>query len=144
MMNELRETYGHNTCLLAKDLKKLFENNTKIALYPFVTSEVYILWLFEIARRRVKDSKKSTDGKKAFDELKIDEAITNLIELMKALACIFKNVFLKEKKFHCFSGPPDKRRAAIEKIEDKMEEEVCEAFRSCTLTMHECYFPSIT
>ena len=97
MMNELRETYGHNTRLLAKDLKKLFENNTKIALNPFVTSEVYILWLFEIARRRVKDSKKSTDLKKEYDELKIDEAITNLIELMKALACIFKNVFLKEK-----------------------------------------------
>ena len=123
MMNELRETYGHNTRLLAKGLKNLFENNTKIALYPFVTSEVYILWLFEIARRRVKDSKKSTDAKKEYDELKIDEAITILIELMNARACKFEDVFLKGGILHCFSGYPFQRRAAIKKIEDKLQKQ---------------------
>ena len=123
LVNKLRETYGHNTRLLAKGLKNLFKNNTKIASYPFLTSEVYILWLFEIARRRVKDSKNSTNKKKAFDELEINEAITNLIELMNARACIFEDVFLKKGIFHCFSGLPFKRRAAIKEIKDKLQKQ---------------------
>ena len=123
LVYKLRETYGHNTRLLAKGLKNLFKNNTKIALYPFVTSEVYILWLFEIARRRVKDSKNSTDKRKAYDELEIDEAITNLIELMNARACKFEDVFLKKGIFHCFSGEPFERRAAIKKIEEKLQKQ---------------------
>ena len=121
LVNELIETYGQNLCLFGKHLEKLFENNTKIALYPFVTSEVYILWLFEIARRRVKDSKNSTHEKKEYDALKIDEAITNLIKLMKVGDCTFKDIFLKGKKFHCFSYKPYLRRTAIKNIENKLQ-----------------------
>ena len=121
LVEELCEEYGEDIFEFAEHLEELFENNTKIAEYPFVTSELYILLLFEIARRRVKDSKKSTDGKKEYDELKIDEAITNLIELMKADVCTFKEIFLEEQPFHCFSGKPDKRKAAIKRITDKRE-----------------------
>ena len=74
--------------MFAKHLKKLlFENNSEIADYPFVTSEVYILLLFEIARRRVKNLPDPTFLKKELHAVKIDEAITNLIDLMETSCC---------------------------------------------------------
>ena len=122
LVKELCKEYGEDTSLFAKNLEDLFENNTNIAEYPFVTSEVYIRLLFEIARRRVKDPEKSTSKGKKYDKLKIDEAITDLIELMKEDVCTFKDIFLKGQKFHCFSGEPDERKAAIKRIKDKREE----------------------
>ena len=120
-VKELRKEYGKDTSLLAKNLEGLFENNTKIVECSFLTSEVYILLLFEIARRRVKDREKSTPKGKKYDELKIDEAITDLIELMKADVYTFKDIFLEGEQFHCFSGEPDERKAVIERIKDERE-----------------------
>ena len=128
LVKELRETYRENICLFAKDLEDLFENNTKIAFYPFVTSEVYILWLFEIARRRVKDSKNSTDKKKQLDALKIDEAITNLITLMRKNSCKFEDIFLKEGKFHCFTGESEVREEKIAEIQLNVTTEGLKSF----------------
>ena len=122
LVKELKEKYGDNTSLFAKHLELLFKNNTNMASYPFVTSEVYILLLFEIARQRVKDSKTLTAKRKQLDKLKIDEAITNLITLKKAKACTFDDVFLKGKKFHCFSGEPKEREDAIDNIEKEAQE----------------------
>ena len=119
LVEELRKEYKEDTSEFAERLEELFENNTKIVESPLVTAEVYILLLFEIAKRRVKDPEKSTPKGKKYDKLEIDEAITDLIELMKAEVCTFKEIFLEKQSFHCFSGKPDKRKAAIKRIKDK-------------------------
>ncbi|CAH3143326.1 unnamed protein product [Pocillopora meandrina] len=121
LVDELNEKYGCKTSLFAEHLEKLFEDNSNIAEYSFVTSEVYILWLFEIARRRVKDSEDATNLKKEYDQLEIDGAITQLIELMKVDSCQFEEIFLKDGTFHCFSGFPSKRQTAIDNIEEKLK-----------------------
>ncbi|CAH3143331.1 unnamed protein product [Pocillopora meandrina] len=114
LVEKLNKQYGCKTSLFAKHLENLFEDNTNIAGYPFVTSEVYILWLFEIARRRVKDSEEM----KKYNKLKIDGAITNLIALMKADHCGFDAVFLEGGEFHCFSGKPENIKTVIKKIKE--------------------------
>ena len=121
LVDELNEKYGRKTSLLAEHLEKLFEDNSNIAEYSFVTSEVYILWLFEIARRRVKDSKDATNLKKAYDTLEIDGAITQLIKLMKVDSCQFQEIFLKNGTFHCFSNFPPARQTAIDNIKEKLK-----------------------
>lgn len=118
LVDKLDEKYETNTSSFAEDLEDLFKNNTNIAGYPFVTSEVYILLLFEIARQRVKGS----DEMKKYNKLKIDEAITNLIALMKADYCRFDDLFLEGGKFHCFSGEPKDRETVIEKIEKSLKQ----------------------
>ena len=118
LVEKLNKQYGFKTSLFAEHLENLFKNNTKIAGYPFVTSEVYILLLFEIARRRVKDSEEM----KKYKKLKIDEAITNLIALMKADHCGFDAVFLKGGEFHCFSGKPENIKTVIKKIKKSLEQ----------------------
>ena len=118
LVEKLNKQYGCKTSLFAEHLEKLFKDNTSIARYPFVTSEVYILWLFEIARRRVKDSEEM----KKYNKLKIDGAITNLIALMKADYCRFDDVFLEGGKFHCFSGEPKDRETVIKKIEKSLKQ----------------------
>lgn len=118
LVDKLDEKYETNTSSFAEDLEDLFKNNTNIAGYPFVTSEVYILLLFEIARQRVKGS----DEMKKYNKLKIDEAITNLIALMKADYCRFDDVFLEGGKFHCFNGEPKDREIVIEKIEKSLKQ----------------------
>ncbi|KAJ7365934.1 hypothetical protein OS493_002670, partial [Desmophyllum pertusum] len=63
MTDDLEKSYNGDTRAFATHLEKLFEDNTSIGQFPFVTSEVYMLLLFEIARRQVKDSDESTDKK---------------------------------------------------------------------------------
>ena len=121
LVDELNEKYGRKTSLLAEHLEKLFEDNSNIAEYSFVTSEVYILWLFEIARRRVKDSEDTTKLKEAYHEHKIDGAITQLIKLMKNDSCQFQEIFLIEGTFHCFSDFSSKRQTAIDNIKEKLK-----------------------
>ncbi|CAH3143328.1 unnamed protein product [Pocillopora meandrina] len=121
LVDELNEKYGRKTSLLAEHLEKLFEDNSNIAEYSFVTSEVYILWLFEIARRRVEDSMNAPKLKEAYDEHKIDGAITQLIKLMKNDSCQFQEIFLIEGTFHCFSDFPSKRQTAIDNIKEKLK-----------------------
>ena len=118
---ELNKKYGCETSLFAEHLEKLFEDNSNIAEYSFVTSEVYILWLFEIARRRAEDSMDATKLKEAYDEHKIDGAITQLIKLMKNDSCQFQEIFLIEGTFHCFSDFPSRRQTAIDNIKEKLK-----------------------
>lgn len=54
MVQDLEEKYARNASAFARHLESLFETNETIAKYPFVTSEVYMLPLFEIGRRLVR------------------------------------------------------------------------------------------
>lgn len=121
MISDLEEIYDDDTSAFARHLKKLFTNNATIAKYPFVTSEVYMLLLFERGRRSVKDSEKSTPKKKKFDGLPIKEAIQNVLTLLDDKKCKFSDVFLKGGKFHCFSGEPEERKKVIDDIKKEIE-----------------------
>ena len=117
MVKDLEEMYDGDTSAFARHLETLFERNETIAKYPFVTSEVYMLLLFEIGRRLVKDSPNSTPTKKEYDKLPIKEAIQDILTLLDKKKCKFSDVFLKEGRFHCFSGyPPNVREKAIDEI----------------------------
>ena len=118
MTDDLEKSYSGDTRAFAKDLEKLFKNNKKMAEFHFVTSEVYMLLLFEIARRQVKDSDESTKKKKRLDALPIESAIMNVVKLLKAKKCGFRDVFLKGGKYHCFSHKPAEREKAIKEIDD--------------------------
>ena len=116
MVKDLEEMYDGDTSAFARHLETLLRKNETIAKYPFVTSEVYMLLLFEIGRRLVIDSPKSTDMKKRYDNFLIKEAIQGILKLLGNKKCEFRDVFLKEGKFHCFSGSPEEREKAIERI----------------------------
>lgn len=116
MVKDLEEMYGDDTSAFARHLTTLFQKNETIAKYPFVTSELYMLLLFEIGRRSVKDSPKSTLTKKKLDKLPIKKAIQGILKLLGNKKCKFGDVFLKIGKFHCFSGTPEQRETAAEEI----------------------------
>ena len=99
MVKDLEEMYNGDTSAFARHLKTLFEKNENIAKYPFVISEVYILLLFEIGRRSVKDSPKSTPTKKKYDELPIKEAIQDILTLFDKKKCKLSDVFFKKGRF---------------------------------------------
>ena len=108
-----------------EDLQKLFHDNTSADSIPDVALEVYLLLLFEIARRLVRqpDQKPSggaTAGKKeALDCLPIGVAIARMLVVKPD----FRKVFLKGEEFDCFSVPSAaKRRKRIINLN--------EAFRS--------------
>lgn len=105
MVEDLEEMYGDDTSAFARHLESLFETNKTIAKYPFVTSEVYMLLLFERGRRLVKDSPESPPEKTALDKLPIKDAIKDILTLLGKKSCRFSDVFLKKGKFHCFSVP---------------------------------------
>ena len=120
---ELEAFYGEDdTRSFAQDLKLVFKNNEQISAenFPRATIEVYMIWLFEIARRLVKSKKPSAEE---FDSLPIGSAIARLVKLLKiGDACCFDDVFLPEEKFHCFTGKPKRRKKAVDKINDALKE----------------------
>ena len=100
----------------AQEMKKLFQGSSEAS--PQATVEAYMILLFEIARRLVTVEKPSA-RKEEFDVLPIGSAIArliNLLELGKDETCTFKDVFLPNEKFHCFTGTPQERREAIDNI----------------------------
>lgn len=111
----LKEKYVADTKSFAQDIKKLLKDNTQNEAIPEATMEAYMLLLFEIARRLVK-LENPTPRKEEFDNLPIGSAIARLINLLELGKSTFDDVFLKEEKFHCFTGEPDKRRKVIEEI----------------------------
>ena len=120
MVKDLEEVYDDDTSAFARHLETLFKRNEAIAKYPFVTSEVYMLLLFEIGRRLVEDSPNSTPTKKKYDELPIKKAIQDILTLLGNKKCKFSDVFLKDGRFHCFSGSPRDRKNVIEKIQEAL------------------------
>ena len=111
----LKAHYDTNTTSFAQDIKKLLKDNTQNKDIPQATTEAYMILLFEIARRLVKSDYPSK-RKEAFDSLPIGSAIARLINLLELGKSRFEEVFLPKERFHCFTGEPNKRRKAIEKI----------------------------
>ena len=120
----LEKKYRSDTCLFAQDLKKMFKSNEDIGSFDPATREIYMILLFEIARRLANLT--ATDGeildetpkKKRLDKLPIGSAIAKIVKLLEAQECTFKDVFLDSGKFHCFSFGPDAREEAIKKIDE--------------------------
>lgn len=112
--------YGTNTKSFAKDINNLLKDNKLTKDIPEATIEVYMLLLFEIARRLVKSENPVSDrkpGKKEeYDVLPIGSAIARFIKLFKSGKYRFEDVFLEGATFNCFSGKPQDRRRAIKAI----------------------------
>ena len=114
----LKDYYKTNTTSFAKDIKKLFKRNTQNKGIPEATFEVYMILLFEIARRLVKTENPSARTK-ALDSLPMGSAIARLINLLELGKSTFDDVFLSSKRrFYCFKGEWDVRRKAIETINE--------------------------
>lgn len=97
----------------ASQIRNLFQCNTVVTNAFPETTDVYMLWLFEIARRLVNE-KTPSERKKKLDNLPIGSAITKLVELLERKKCTFKDVF--QGKYYCFAGEPDERRQVIDSI----------------------------
>ena len=107
-----------STDSFATDIKLAFKDNSNLlGCGNEVIQDVYILLLFEIGRRLVKDGKNPTDGKKALDNLPISGAITKIVKLFEEKYCSFEDFFSFEGKFHCFTGRMGKRKGAIRRLE---------------------------
>ena len=119
---DLKSEYNGNTELFAQHIKSLFQDNSVVLENdPQATYEVYILLLFEIARRLVKENA-PTEKKKKLDDLPIGSAIARsvkLLELGKEETCSFDDVFCSSsKKFYCYTGEPKEREEAIHRINE--------------------------
>ena len=95
----------------------LFQNNAQIGDLPQATFEVYMILLFEIARRLV-TVVDPTGMKMKLDVLPIGSAIARVVQLLFLgnPICHFEDVFLPGGRFHCFTGQPVQRRKAIDNI----------------------------
>ena len=118
---------------LAEHIEQFFKNTDNVLIsaenFPRATIEVYMLWLFEIARRLVK-SEKPSKQQMNYDNLPIGSAIARLVRLLKigdAGTCRFEDVFLRNEKLHCFTGEPEERKKAVHNINDAVKEELNEA-----------------
>ncbi|CAH3184582.1 unnamed protein product [Porites lobata] len=88
--------------------------------FPQALFEVYMILLFEIARRLV-ELEEPSEKKVQYDVLPIGSAIARIVKLLELGikdTCTFKDVFFPKSKFHCFTGKPEERRKAIDKINE--------------------------
>ena len=120
----LKDHYKKDTKSFASVIKKLFRNKAVVNEkdFPQITIEAYMVWLFEIARRSV-TVENPTEKKKQLDDLPIGSAIARLVKLLELGSeeiCTFDNVFSREGKFHCFTGEPEKRREAINEMNETL------------------------
>ena len=120
---DLKRHYTTKTTSFAEDIKKLFKGNTQNEDIPQATMEAYMILLFEIARRLVKNSLfvNPSQRKKEFDRLPIGSAVARLISLLELGISSFDDMFSWKGRFHCFKGEPHERRKAIETINEAIE-----------------------
>jgi len=120
LVKELTKWYP-NTKVFAEEIQRFFKDNSDLPQSGNeIIQDVYILLLFEVGRRLVKDSEEHTDRKKALDNLPMSQAITTIVKLFEQEECRFEDVFLIRGKFHCFTArSPKKRKEAIEQLECK-------------------------
>ena len=116
---DLKSKYNGNTKSFAQHIKKLFQNNSKVPENcPQATFEVYILLLFEIARRLVREDA-PTEKKEKLDDLPIGSAIARSVKLLElgSKTCSFNDVFCSSSdKFYCYAREPEERETAIRRI----------------------------
>ena len=126
-----------DTASFARDIKELFKDNAVVSKdFPQATIEVYLLLLFEIARRLV-ELEKPSEKKKQYDVLPIGSAIARFVKLLELGSkeiSTFEDVFLPKGIFHCFTGKPQDRRIAIDKI-NKATLDIAKTEKKETLSM---------
>ena len=94
----LEAHYGKDTKSFAEDIKKLFQKNSVLTGdIPPATFEVYMVLLFEIARRLVTVDNPSEEQKE-YDVLPIGSAIARSVKLLEEEKCTFDDVFLSEEE----------------------------------------------
>ena len=117
----LKAYYEADTASFARDIRELFKNNAVANnSFPQAKFEVYMILLFEVARRLV-ELEEPSEKKEQFDVLPIGSAIARIVKLLELGikdTCTFEDVFLPKSKFHCFTGKPEDRRKAIDKINE--------------------------
>ena len=115
----------------AQDIRRVFKNNSELfKCGNEIIQDVYILLLFEIGRRLVDDEnvpEEHRTDKQAYDSLPISEAITKIVKLFEAKKCSFEDFFDEKGRFHCFTGSPDVRKFAINKLKSSEKYEDIEA-----------------
>ena len=116
-----KEDTAEDTAFFARDIRKLFKNNAVANNnFPQAMFEAYMILLFEIARRLV-ELEDPSDKKVQYDVLLIGSAIARIVKLLelgRTDICSFEDVFFPKSKFHCFTGEPEERRKAIDKINE--------------------------
>ena len=116
---------------LAQDIRRVFKNNSELfKCGNEIIQDVYILLLFEIGRRLVDDENVAEEhrtDKQAYDNLPISEAITKIVKLFEAKKCSFEDFFDEKGRFHCFTGSPDVRKFAVNKLKSSEKYEDIEA-----------------
>ena len=116
-----KEDTAEDTASFARDIRKLFKNNAVANNnFPQAMFEAYMILLFEIARRLV-ELEDPSDKKVQYDVLPIGSAIARIVKLLefgRTDICTFEDVFFPKSKFHCFTGEPEERRKAIDKINE--------------------------
>lgn len=116
-----KEDTAEDTASFARDIRKLFKNNAVANNnFPQAMFEAYMMLLFEIARRLV-ELEDPSDKKVQYDVLPIGSAIARIVKLLelgRTDICTFEDVFFPTSKFHCFTGEPEERRKAIDKINE--------------------------
>ncbi len=123
----LKAKYGDKTQKFAEHMMLLLEGKTNNDI-PQVTYTIYILWLFEIARR-LKKTKNPSEKQKALDAIPIEFGIARNLKLLKKKICTFDDVFITGADFNPFAGRPDQREKAIHNINEaiaKQEKKVRE------------------
>lgn len=99
-----------------KQLKDSFKNCNKIIGAMNGVADSFMLLLFEIARRRVKQKRAYHKRKQAYDELPIASFIACAIELHEPKGFNFVDIFNPESEFHCFKGEPEDRKHNLMKL----------------------------
>ena len=109
-----------DTASFASDIIKLFKKDAVVINFPEATFEAYAILLFEIARRLIALEDPS-DKKVLYDVLRIGSAIARIVKLLglgSKDTRTFDDVFLPGHQFDCFTGKVEKRKEAIDNIND--------------------------
>lgn len=110
-----------DTASFASDIIKLFKKDAVVINdFPEATYEAYAILLFEIARRLVALEDPS-DKKVQYDVLPIGSAIARIVKLLgldSKDTRTFDDVFFPGHQFDCFTGKVEKRKKAINNIND--------------------------
>ena len=103
---------------LATVIQKLFKDNSEIAREHAAIAEMYVLLLFEIARRRSREKNKTGEGER-LDKLPIGSAIVRIIKQLSETneTADLTEMLLRHSK--CFKSHASTREKSIIELNDK-------------------------